>query len=326
MMEPKLEDVAKVAGVSKTTVSRVINKRGYLSQATIDKVNAAIETLNYHPNAMARQLFKSKTNLIGLLLPSVANPFFGELANDLERLLYQHGYRVLVGNSMNDPEKERAYLNELLSKQVDGLIVGTHNQNIQEYHRTNLPIVAIDRYINADIPVVASDNYAGGELATTYLLDHGAQHIIHINGPRSLATPAQRRRDAYEDTLRKRGMTPTTYEVDFNISEENKKALFRSIFTNHPEVDAIFAANDTDAALILQLAGEFGRQVPNDLLLVGYDGSQLVRELRPDLTTIVQPIAAMAEQAVTVLNQRINETETAKEYILPVTLYKGTTA
>lgn len=122
-MRPKLEDVAKLANVSKTTVSRVLNNRGYLSQETIERVHEAMKELNYQPNAVARQLYKKQTNIIGLLFPTIANPFFGELNEALEKGLYQEGFKVLIGNSMNNPEKEANYLNQLLNKQVDGLIV-----------------------------------------------------------------------------------------------------------------------------------------------------------------------------------------------------------
>ncbi|MFD1670766.1 LacI family DNA-binding transcriptional regulator [Agrilactobacillus yilanensis] len=324
-MTPKLEDVAKRANVSKTTVSRVLNNRGYLSQKTIDKVYAAMKELNYHPNAVARQLYKNQTNLIGILLPTVANPFFGELTDTLERLLYQQGFKVLIGNSMNDPKKETAYLNQLLSKQVDGLIVGTHNQGIKQYDYQDLPVVAIDRIMNEDIPIIASDNYHGGVLATTHLIDRGAEKIIHTNGPLTLETPSQRRRVAYEETMMAHNLTPLTYTVDFNISSEAKKVVFQKLLEEHPDVDGIFAANDTDAALIMQVAAEFGRHIPDDLLLVGYDGTKLIRDLIPSLTTIIQPIEAISTTAINVLKQRLAHEDTEKEYILPVELWPGTT-
>ncbi|WP_396022012.1 LacI family DNA-binding transcriptional regulator [Bombilactobacillus thymidiniphilus] len=322
---PKLEDVAKLAQVSKTTVSRVLNRRGYLSKETIDKVNQAVKELNYHPNVVARQLYNNKTDLIGLLFPTVANPFFGELTANLEHYLYQKGYKVLIGNSINDPQKEADYLDQLLVKQVDGLIVGTHNQGISQYHNDNLPIVAIDRVMNQDIPIIASDNYAGGKLAVEHLLVQGARKIIHINGPQELATPAQKRRAAYEDVMHDHHLQPITYEVDFNISNTDKLKVFRQIFVEHPDVEAIFASNDLDAALIMQIARERRLRVPRDLLLVGYDGTQTVQSVWPQLTTVIQPIEFMAQKAVTVLQNRLHNQATQSEYLLPVQLHVGTT-
>lgn len=324
-MEPKLEDVAKLANVSKTTVSRVLNNRGYLSQKTIDKVYAAMEELNYQPNIVARQLYKKQTNIIGLLFPTTANPFFGELTEALERKLYAQGFKVLIGNSMNDTEKETHYLNQLLTKQVDGLIVGTHNQGIKEYKYQNLPIVAIDRIMNEDIPIVESDNYRGGVLATTRLIEQGAKKIIHTNGPTDLETPAKRRRLAYEDTMEKHGLTPSTTIIDFNIPYAEKKAIFDQLFNEQPDIDAVFAANDIDAALIMQLAAQRGRKIPDDLLLIGYDGTKMMRNILPNLTTIIQPIDEMADTAIQVLNQRMKHEATEAEYVLPVSLWEGTT-
>lgn len=323
---PKLEDVAKRANLSKTTVSRVLNKRGYLSQKTIDKVYQAMEELDYHPNVVARQLYKNKTDLIGILLPTVANPFFGELTAALEDLLYQQGFKVIIGNSMNNPQKEADYLQQLLIKQVDGLIVGSHNQGIQQYRHAGLPVVSIDRIMNQDIPVIASDNYRGGQLATERLIAQGVRKIIHTNGPHDLATPAQRRRLAYEDSMKEHNLQPITYELDFNISTIDKDKVFQRIFVEHPDVEAIFASNDTDAVQIIQLAQAGGRQVPRDLLVIGYDGTQLVRELVPQLTTIIQPIAQIAQTAVEVLQRRLAKQTTQKEYLLPVSLWAGTTS
>ncbi|MCO6540781.1 MAG: LacI family DNA-binding transcriptional regulator [Lactobacillus sp.] len=323
---PKLEDVAKRANLSKTTVSRVLNKRGYLSQKTIDKVYQAMEELDYHPNVVARQLYKNKTDLIGILLPTVANPFFGELTAALEDRLYQQGFKVIIGNSMNNPQKEADYLQQLLIKQVDGLIVGSHNQGIQQYRHAGLPVVSIDRIMNQDIPVIASDNYRGGQLATERLIAQGVRKIIHTNGPHDLATPAQRRRLAYEDSMKEHNLQPITYELDFNISTIDKDKVFQRIFVEHPDVEAIFASNDTDAVQIIQLAQAGGRQVPRDLLVIGYDGTQLVRELVPQLTTIIQPIAQIAQTAVEVLQRRLAKQTTQKEYLLPVSLWAGTTS
>ncbi|HAQ1486944.1 TPA: LacI family transcriptional regulator, partial [Enterococcus faecium] len=309
-MRPKLEDVAKRANVSKTTVSRVLNNRGYLSQKTIDNVYKAIEELNYQPNVVARQLFQKKTNIVGLLFPTVANPFFSELVEALEKKLYEIGYKVLIGNSMNNKEKETNYLNQLLSDQVDGLIVGTHNQGIQEYKYQNLPIVAIDRVMNEDIPVVESDNYNGGKLATKLLIAQGAKNIIHTNGPIDLQTPANRRRLAYEDTMKAYQLIPRTVTLDFNISYVKKKQIFFQMFEDYPKIDGIFASNDIDAALILQVAKEKGLNVPADLLVVGYDGTLMTRSILPDLTTVIQPINDIADTAVAILMKRINKEET----------------
>ena len=325
-MKPKLEDVAKLANVSKTTVSRVLNNRGYLSQETIEKVHDAMEKLNYQPNAAARQLFKQQTGIIGLIFPTIANPFFGEMVNHLEKELYKKGFKVIIGDAMNNKDKETDYLNQLLAGQVDGLIVGTHNQGIAEYKYSQLPVVAIDRVMNADIPIIASDNYEGGRIATERLIKAGAKHIVHTNGPVDLETPARRRRQAYEDVMQAHGLTPYTFTLDFNISLQEKRQMYTELLQQHPEIDAMFVANDVDATIILSIARDLGIKVPGDLLIIGYDGTGFMRNIVPELSTIIQPMHQMAVTAVEVLMDRIANKPTENEYILPVSLWDGQTS
>lgn len=322
---PKLEDVAAAAGVSKTTVSRVLNHRGYLSEKTIAKVQKAMQELDYRPNIIARQLYKQRTDLVGMIFPTVDNPFFSQLEAEMERQLYRNGYKVLIGNSQNDPAKEENYLQQLLTHQVDGLIVGTQNRGLIGYQHANLPVVAIDQVVGKNIPVVSSDNYQGGLLATQRLLDDGCRHIIHTNGPLGLDTPTQKRREAYEHLMTKNNLPAITYHLDFNISTIDKERVFRRIFEEHPEVDGIFAANDTDASTIINLASEYGKRIPEDLKIVGYDGSNVTRLLLPGLTTIQQPIDEMADLAVQLLQARING-QNVKSVVLPVTIWNGKTA
>ena len=322
---PKLEDVAAAAGVSKTTVSRVLNHRGYLSEKTIAKVQKAMQELDYRPNIIARQLYKQRTDLVGMIFPTVDNPFFSQLEAEMERQLYRNGYKVLIGNSQNDPAKEENDLQQLLTHQVDGLIVGTQNRGLIGYQHANLPVVAIDQVVGKNIPVVSSDNYQGGLLATQRLLDDGCRHIIHTNGPLGLDTPTQKRREAYEHLMTKNNLPAITYHLDFNISTIDKERVFRRIFEEHPEVDGIFAANDTDASTIINLASEYGKRIPEDLKIVGYDGSNVTRLLLPGLTTIQQPIDEMADLAVQLLQARING-QNVKSVVLPVTIWNGKTA
>ncbi|SDN14202.1 LacI family DNA-binding transcriptional regulator [Limosilactobacillus mucosae] len=322
---PKLEDVSAVAGVSKTTVSRVLNHRGYLSEKTIAKVQKAMQELDYRPNIIARQLYKQRTDLVGMIFPTVDNPFFSQLEAEMERQLYRNGYKVLIGNSQNDPAKEENYLQQLLTHQVDGLIVGTQNRGLVGYQHANLPVVAIDQVVGKNIPVVSSDNYQGGLLATQRLLDDGCRHIIHTNGPLGLDTPTQKRREAYEHLMTRNNLPAITYHLDFNISTIDKERVFRRIFEEHPEVDGIFAANDTDASTIINMASEYGKRIPEDLKIVGYDGSNVTRLLLPGLTTIQQPIDEMADLAVQLLQARING-QNVKSVVLPVTIWNGKTA
>ncbi|WP_371018097.1 LacI family DNA-binding transcriptional regulator [Pseudalkalibacillus sp. JSM 102089] len=319
-MKPKIEDVAKVAGVSPTTVSRVLNNRGYIGEKTREKVHQAMEELNYYPNEVARSLFIKKTFLIGLIFPTTSNPFYGQLIFHLENIAAELGYKVLLCNSQGREDKERSYLKMLQRNQVDGIIAGAHNKGIEEYEDPNLPVVGIDRYLSKKIPVVSSDNYQGGKQATTLLIHKGCKNIIHINGPISLETPANMRRKAYEDVMRSHQLTPLTYEYDSNES------ILSRVFDENPKVDGVFASDDLIASRVMQEARRRGIDIPTQLKVVGYDGTETTRLLLPELSTVEQPIRDIAVNALEILLKQINKEDDFKsETIIPVKLIESDT-
>ena len=181
-MVAKLTDVAKLAGVSPTTVSRVINNKGYLSQKTINKVRSAMKELGYQPNSLARSLQGKSAKLVGLIFPSASNIFFAELIERLERELFSRGYKTILCNSENDPSKEREYLEMLSAHQVDGIISSSHNLGIDDYEKVEAPIVAFDRNLAPNVPIISSDNFEGGKLAASLLEKNGCQNIMMITG------------------------------------------------------------------------------------------------------------------------------------------------
>ena len=228
----------------------------------------------------------------------------------------------MVGNAENDIGKERRYLQQLLARQVDGLVIATHNhqQQIPEYQNANLPIVSIDRYLREAIPNVSSDNYAGGRLATEELIRRGAVHIIHTDSVERFNKRDYLRQQAYQDVMREHGMTPITYKIDFNSRPDRLQAFFNRIFDEHPEVDAFFTSNDMDAIQLLQVARQRGITVPDQLQVVGYDGVPTTTQIVPELSTIVQPLDAMAKTAVDLLQREIRGDQVAGSHKLPVKL------
>ncbi|MTT33319.1 LacI family DNA-binding transcriptional regulator [Terrilactibacillus sp. BCM23-1] len=324
-MKPNIKDIARHAGVSPTTVSRVLNNRGYLSQKTKDKVHQAMKDLNYFPNELARSLFKQKTNLIGLIFPTTSNPFFGELIFHIENSFSSKGYKVLLCNSLNRVDKEMAYLDMLQRNQVDGIVVGAHNRHIRQYESMHLPVVAIDRNLSDSIPVVSSDNYLGGKIATEHLLNKGCQKIIHINGPHELETPANKRREAYEEVMMKEDRSPITYELRESLNKNYTKTVINQLFDEHPDVDGIFASDDLIAAAVISEAKKRGMNIPKELKIIGYDGTESVKTCLPELTTIQQPIQAIAQSAVNVLIQQMGGEKSIENIVLPIQLIKGFT-
>ncbi|WP_078577967.1 LacI family DNA-binding transcriptional regulator [Salipaludibacillus agaradhaerens] len=321
-MKPKISDVAKVAGVSPTTVSRVLNNRGYIGKETREKVHEAMEKINYYPNDIARSLYIKKTFLIGVIFPTTSNPFYGQLIFHLENYANSLGYKVLLCNSQGREDKEKSYLQMLQRNQVDGVIAGAHNRGIEEYDIPNLPVVGFDRYLSKNTPVVSSDNYDGGRLASQLLIDKGCKNIIHINGPIDLETPANLRREAYEKVMRDNQLTPITYET----TRDNEEVIKR-LFDDHPEVDGIFASDDLIAANVMRESRKRNISIPNDLKLIGYDGTQTTRILLPELSTIEQPIKDIAEKCVDILIKQIDgEREDIQQHtILPVRLIDAET-
>lgn len=314
----KLDDVANEAGVSKTTVSRVLNNRGYISENTKKKVNEAMALLNYHPNEIARSLFINKTFIIGLIFPTTNNPFYGQLIFHLENISESLGYKVLLCNSEGREDKEKSYLEMLQRHQVDGIIAGSHNRGILEYDNPQLPLVGIDRYLSENTPVVSSDNYDGGKKATQLLIDKGCKKIIHINGSPSLETPANLRREAYEDVMKENQYYPQSYVIGENVIE--------SIFDENPNIDGIFASDDLIASSVIKEAKRRNINIPADLKVIGYDGSEITRMLLPELSTIQQPVKEIADLAVQLLLKQINgETESKIEWKLPVKLIESET-
>ncbi|HUP79986.1 MAG TPA: LacI family DNA-binding transcriptional regulator, partial [Pirellula sp.] len=187
-----IKQVAKHANVSVATVSRVMNKSGYVSEEAKEAVEKAIAELNYAPNRVARSLYKKSSNLIGLIMPDITNPFFPQLARAIEDVANQHGYQVVLCNTDEQLEKEQTYLVALQTMHVDGLIITTNHSHNPNYETLDLPMVALDRIVKAGIDAVVSDGYEGGKLAADTLLQHGATRLAHIAGPDHLKTVKRR--------------------------------------------------------------------------------------------------------------------------------------
>ncbi|GAF11379.1 sucrose operon repressor ScrR, LacI family [Bacillus sp. JCM 19045] len=327
-MKPKISDVAKAAGVSPTTVSRVLNDRGYISEETRTNVYQAMEKLNYLPNDLARSLFSKRSNLIGLIVPTTSNPFYGELTARIEHHCAEAGLKILLCNSLYNVEKEEKYWEMLRRNQVDGVIVCTYNRGLIDYDTHHLPTVAFDHYLSSNIPVVSSDNFKGGELATRHLIAEGCKTIVHINGPGNLETPANLRRNAYETVMAEAGLPAFTCEIEPILKQESTAVAVAALFDEKPGIDGVFASDDSIAMTVIREARKRNKTVPTDVKVVGYDGTEFMKLLAPELTTIEQPIDAMAQTAVATLIAQIEHPTKSIEtdLIHDVRMKKGTSA
>lgn len=302
--EPTLADVAAEAGVSLTTVSRVLNNRGYLSKATRERVAEAIEKLSYRPNQVARALHGKSTQTIGVIVPTVALPFFGELAAELEDALAEHGYRILLCSSMGRADREREYLDLLVSHRVDGIISGAHNEGLSEYGAVRMPLVTVDRELAPNVPNIRCDNEGGGRQVTTHLLERGARRPALLT---SRSGAHNRREAGYRAVLAEAGIEPVILTVDFHTPDAERPGLIaQRLDSVADDVDAVFATDDLSASAVLEWAREHGRTVPEDLRVAGFDGTAALRRAMPGLTTLQQPIALIARTAVRTLMEQVS--------------------
>ncbi|AQS59941.1 LacI family DNA-binding transcriptional regulator [Desulforamulus ferrireducens] len=313
-----IKDVAKLAGVSVSTVSRVLNASGYVEKNTEAKVMAAIKQLNYQPSQIARGLVSKKTKTFGLILPDITNPFFPELARGAEDEAGKQGYNIMLCNSDWDVAKEKMYLNLLSEKRVDGIIlVGSrmHEQYLAPWINDAAPVVLLDRTSQLDIHSICTNNKLGGFLATKHLLEQNYRRIAHITGP-ATSPSAQQRLLGYQKALEEYGLSldmTLVCEGDFRIS--GGATGMRRLLSLKNVPDAVFCGNDLMAVGALEVLQEAGLKVPEDIALVGYDGIDLSKYVHPKLTTVIQPTYEMGVMAVQLIIESLTGQNTVYRHL-----------
>lgn len=319
-----IKDVAKKAGVSVATVSRFLNDSGYVSVEAAKAVTAAVKELKYELNPIARSLNTKKSNLIGLILPDITNPFFPELARAVEDVALTYGYTVILCNSDENPEKEKNYIETLKKKYIAGFIVTSNQLDAPHYANANVPIVALDRAINEKIPTVSSNNKEGAIMGTNALLERGCQNILFLRGPAEL-NPANDRYEGFVEAIQQSNAKYQVVTCPFHFAEAQK--IVEQVLKENPKIDGIFASSDVSAAGALKAANLVGIHVPNELQIIGFDGVAMGEMLSPGLTTVAQDVYKMGAIATRVLIKRIeNETVEQNFYEVPVKLIvRGTT-
>lgn len=308
-----IKDVAKRAGVSVATVSRVLNNKGYVSEISREKVEQSIQDLNYKPNEVARSLFKKQSKTIGLIVPDIMNPFFPELARAVEDRATELGYSVILCNTDENKEKEQHYLDVLLQKYVDGIIVSSNTLSAEQIHKLNIPIVSIDREISQGIPTIVVENKKGAHMATRFLKDKACKRIAHIRGPLGVIN-ADERCEGYKEIVSGELWFRESYIVNGRFDMQSSIKATNQLLRLHPEIDAIFAANDTMAIGAIKAAHQLGRKIPEDIAIIGFDGIALSKATVPELTTIVQPIYELGEKATTMLVRLIEKKPVEKTF------------
>jgi LacI family transcriptional regulator len=317
-----IKDVAREAGVSVATVSKILNYPDYSKAETRKKVTATIKRLNYQPNHAAQSMVNKRTGMIALIIPDVRNPFFTEVARGVEDVANQHNYRVMLCNTDEDPLKQQNYLQALQGRIVDGFIIAVasdDSRQLKKINRRELPFVFIDRECrNYRMDAVIVDNRDGAAKAVRHLLGNGHRRVGFISGKQDTQT-GRERLQGYCEALAEGGVS-----VDPNIIKDGKftieggyqavKALLE--LTDKP--DALFIANNAMTIGVIKALTEAQIRIPEEIALISFDDADWAEFFTPALTVIRQPTYTMGSLAGELLFQRISESKPSeiKEIVL----------
>lgn len=304
-MKPTIRDVAKKANVSVSTVSRVINKKGYVHKDTVDVVEKVIQEIGFVPNLLARSLTSRSSKIIGVIVPHIGPTFYGDLLEGIESQASTSGYKTMFCHTQDDPEREIEYLKFFEQYNIEGLIIASNFTSTEKLLNLNIPIITVDHILDPNIPSITSDNVLGGELGAQELIDRGRKNIMIFRGPSFLLTTVERTIGAL-NVFKKNNIYVEIFDFDIVNPETD---LIKEILDNHPEVDGIFAFSDTIALATMNLIKKSGRDVPKDVSIVGYDNSMFANWVIPQLTSINQPVTFMGKQAFIKLSKLIREKE-----------------
>lgn len=319
-----IKDVAKLAQVSVGSVSKYLNG-GKLKEKTTIAIEQAIKELNYEKNTYATGLRTNRTHTIALIIPTIWHPFFSELAFYIEAELRHYQSKLILCNTQNNYENEVAYISMARQNKVDGLIALTYS-NVDEYISSELPIVSIDRYFSEKIPTIMSDNFAGGGLAAEKLIQAGAKKLAFIGYGSIYDNSTRDRYRGFQAYCQTHSIESEIIYYEGRHHEFNEKLpeLVQQTILNKA-VDGIFVVNDEQAYEVLELLQKNKVRVPEDVQVIGFDGSQQSTNIPSSLSSIRQPIPAIAAAAVKCLINVIEKKETSLKTILPVTYHPGTT-
>jgi len=306
-----IRDIARAANVSTATVSRVLSNSGYPVRAAVrENVLRVAAELNYIPNMVGKQLKKNTSHTIGVVVPTIANPFYASVVFGVEEEARLNGYGVMACNTLQDPALEEEYVRTLLEKQVKGLIIASiagGKAHLERAAGLGVRIVAVDQYVEMDgIAQIDFDYRAGGYMAAKYLLERGHRRIGYAAF--RLDRPSRRRiLEGYLDAMREAGLEPLVAEADAGerygagYEFDTGMKLTRRLLECDPPPTAIFAGNDLMAFGVIQELARRGVRLPEDVSVMGFDGIEFGRMIHPPLTTVRQPDYEMGKMACRML-------------------------
>jgi LacI family transcriptional regulator len=300
-----IKDVARLAGVSHTTVSHIINGTRYVSPETRARVLKAIKDLDYHPHSSARSLHGKKTGVVGLVIPDIANPFYVPIVRSIEEVMNGRNYNVILCNTEENPERERTYIQLLRQREVDGLIIaptGANHDLLLKLYAGGKPVVLIDRYFPAAgseqfLPTVITDNLTGSRHATCHLLEQGHRRIALLLNDLPIST-SKERYDGYVQAFQEAGVPLDLALIKYCVAHvADARRLVCDLLEQPGRPTAIFATNSPLTIGTLLALRDLRLKCPEDVSVIGFDDLTEISPTGPVITTVSQPAREIGQRA-----------------------------
>lgn len=315
----KMSDVAKLANVSPATVSRVLCHPELVSVETRKKVMEVINQVNYKPHLVARQFRTQETKIILVVVPDITSAFFSKVLRGIEHVAEKHGYQVILGDTEDTVEREKEYVNLLLQKQADGMVLLTARLNKESLEEiaSNYPLVLACEYIDGlNIPTVSIDNVSSARKATEHLISLGHSKIAHITGSINVVLSRDRLRGFQQAMISHNLEVESVYIQEGDSSFESGYQQMLKLLALEEPPTAVFVFNDEMAMGAIKAAKDSGMIVPNDLAIIGFDNIKMSSVIEPKLTTIDQPKYEIGKKAMELLIKQISGETTYKKQIV----------
>lgn len=319
-----LEDIANLVGVNKSTVSRALSNHPGISEERKKEIKKIAQQLNYKPNQLARGLRAKKTGVIGLIIPDIENPFYPEVTRKIEDLLHANGYNLMLCNSDYDSVKEKQYLNLLLSKQVDGIIIFPtmiKREKFDVLYQYKTPFVFMDANPEKEVEgnYVYVDHIQGAYQSIKYLIKQGHDSIALYTGENNSVSSVEQIYRGYRKALREAEIE-FNKNLIFNVSLLDKKdhqEITLDILKQkkYVQYSAIFCISDVFARFIYKMSPELNLKIPDDLSIIGYDNTYICSFLNPPLTSVNQPVLKLAHKAAGLILKQIDNYSVKKNCV-----------
>ncbi|MCV9888603.1 LacI family DNA-binding transcriptional regulator [Metabacillus halosaccharovorans] len=316
----KMSDVAKLANVSPATVSRVLSNPDLVSKETREKVMEVINKVNYKPHIVARQFRTKETKIILVVVPDITSAFFSKVLRGIEHVAVQNGYQVILGDTENDTEREQEYINLLLQKQADGMVLLTARQDKAQLEEIaeHFPMVLACEYMDGlNVPTVSIDNISSARKATEHLIQQGHTKIAHITGPINVILSRDRLRGFQQAMMSHDLEIDSAYIQEGDFTFESGYHQMLKLLALETPPSAVFVFNDEMAMGVIKAVKDSHLSIPEDVAVVGFDNIKMSSVIEPNLTTINQPKYEIGKKAMELLLKLINgESLQKKKFVM----------